>query len=135
MMLRSRRIQFSQSPVPSAATVRNRLLHDRTMRHHEPDPPTTCLTPAEQHRQILQVARSFKFHYLAQIDYHDDRQLTIALVKPVDLRRAAHEIWVDAAGNISVQHRDGQPVFHRLLRPILVGLFTALVCLFLFILI
>jgi hypothetical protein len=135
MMLRSRRIQFSQSPVPSAATVRNRLLHDRTMRHHEPDPPTTCRTPAEQHRQILQVARSFKFHYLAQIDYHDDRQLTIALVKPADLRRAAHEIWVDAAGNVSVHHRNMPTTLVRPLRPVSIALSIALVCLFLIILI
>jgi hypothetical protein len=134
-MLRSRRIQSSQSPAPSAAMVRDRLLLDKTMRHHEQNLHVISLSPIEQHRQVLQIARSFKHHYLAQIDYHDDRQLTIALVKPANLRRAAHEIWVDAAGNVSVHRRDSQPVFSRLLRPIIVGLLTALVCLFLIILI
>jgi hypothetical protein len=135
MMLRSRCIQSSQSSVPSAAAVRNRLLHDRTMRHHELDLPLTYLTPAEQHRQVLQVARSFKHHYLAQIEYHDDCQLTIALVKPADLRRAAHEIWVDAAGNVSVHRGDMPTMPARPLRPVSVALSIALVCLFLIILI
>jgi hypothetical protein len=132
-MLRSRRIQFGQSPAPSAGMVRDRLLLDTTMRHHERTLHAVHLSPTEQCRQVLQIARSFKHHYLAQIDYHDDYQLTIALVKPVDLRRAAHEIWVDAAGNVSVRHRDMRPAVCRLLRPILVVLLTTLVCLFLII--
>jgi hypothetical protein len=113
--------------------VRNRLLLDTTMRYHERNLHVVHLSPTEQCHQVLQIASSFKHHYLAQIDYHDDCQLTIALVKPVDLRRTAHEIWVDAAGNVSVHHRDMQPAFYRLLRPILVVLLTTLVCLFLII--
>jgi hypothetical protein len=130
-MLRSRRIQSGQPPIRSAATVRNRLLADRTMRHHE----HSCwyvvhLSPAEQRHQALQIVRSFKHHYLAEINYHDDRHLTIALVKPADARRPAHEIWVDAAGNVSVHHRGTPWTPYRLLRPVCVALSIALVCLF-----
>lgn len=129
-MLRSRRIQSGQSPIHSAATVRNRLLADRTMRHHEHTLPIVHLSPAEQRHQVLQIVRSFKHHYLAQLNYHDDRHLTIALVKSADFRRPAHEIWVDAAGNVSVHHRDMQSTSYRLLRPVCVALSIMLVCLF-----
>jgi hypothetical protein len=125
-MLRSRRLQSGQPPLHSATTVRNRLLSDRTMRHCE---HVVHLSPAEQRRQALQIVRSFKHHYLAQLSYHDDRHLTIALVKPADTRRPAHEIWVDAAGNVSVHHRDIQSKNYRLLRPICVALSIVLVCL------
>jgi hypothetical protein len=128
-MLRSRRLQSGQLSLRSAAAVRNRLLSDRTMRHHEHNMHVVHLSPAEQRHQALQIVRSFKHHYLAQFSYHDDRHLTIALVKPADIRRPAHEIWVDAAGNVSVHHRAMQSRNYRLLRPICVALSIALVCL------
>jgi hypothetical protein len=128
-MLRSRRLQSGQPPFHSAATVRNRLLSDRTMRHHEHDVDVVRLSPAEQRYRALQIVRSLKHHYLAQLDYHDDRHLTIALVKPADSRRPAQEIWVDAAGNVSVHYREMQSTNIRPLRPICVALSIALVCL------
>ncbi len=132
-MLRSRRIDSSHSPAHTAATVRNRLLRDTTMRHHERCLNTACLSPVEQHRQALQIARSFKHHYLAQIIYHDDYQMTTALVKPADRRRPAHEIWVDATGNVSVHHQDIRSASQHLSRRVLFVLSIVLVCLFLII--
>jgi hypothetical protein len=64
------------------------------------------LSPLDQKRQAIQIAQSFRSHYLAEITYHDDRQMTVAILKPTQIRRHAldvpHLIHIDAAGNVSV---------------------------------
>jgi hypothetical protein len=111
-MLRSRHMGSAKIPPYSAATVRSRLLHDNTMRHSLG--VAMCLSPAEQHRQAVRITHGFKHHYLAEITYLDDCQMTVAVIRSVNMRHPAHEIWVDATGNVSVHHQDTRPMRHRL---------------------
>lgn len=102
-MIHSKHMTASKFLPPSAAVVRDRLQRDQVMRLH---PGTTCLLPSEQHRQAVQIARCFEHHYLAEVTYLDDCQMTVALVKPIHTRQPAYEIWVDSAGSVRVFHRD-----------------------------
>lgn len=111
-MLRPRRMDLAKTTPYTAATVRNRLLRDRAMRNHLDD--AACFSPAEQHWQAVQLTHGFKHHYLAEITYLDDCRMTIAKVRPVDTRRPAHEIWIDAIGNVSVRYQDLHSLRHRL---------------------
>ncbi len=144
---------------PSAAVARERLLHDPTMRHHNtgriagsrlPASPVTVtfpalfidphadealahqrLSPEAQHWQAVQVARSFKNHYLAEVHYCDDRQSTIAVIRPIHVRRNSNqgpqEICVDSAGNVNLSHLGArQSLARRVLSRMLVV--AAVVC-------
>jgi hypothetical protein len=111
-MLRSRRMDSARTTPCTAATVRSRLLRDKTMRNHLDG--AACLSPAEQLRQAVQITHGFKHHYLAEIAYLDACRMTVAVVRPVDTRRPAHEIWVDDIGNVSVRHQDLRSIQHRL---------------------
>jgi hypothetical protein len=101
-MLRVKRI--SVPPPNSASIVRHRLLHDRLMRRHSS--AVIELSPVEQRRHAVQVAHCFKGCYLADITYHEDCQMTVAVVRAVNTRQPAHEIWVDSTGNVNVYRRD-----------------------------
>jgi hypothetical protein len=92
-------------PSHTAATVRHRLLCDRIMRHNRDTAVLPRLSPAEQYRQAMQIARCFKHHYLAEITCSDDHLMTVAVVRPVVPRHPTYEIWIDIIGNVSVQHR------------------------------
>ena len=87
-----RRLESTNAATHTAATARNRLLCDQTMRRHQPN--QACLSPAEQARQAVLIAQSFKQHYLAEIRYLDHIQTTVAVIKPVHARAAIHEICV-----------------------------------------
>lgn len=100
-MLRSRRMVSTPQAMPDpAATARSRLLCDNTIRHTLNR--TAYLSPAEQRQQAVQIAHSFTHHYLAKLTYLDDCQTTIAMIRPIDTRQPACQIWVDAIGNVSV---------------------------------
>lgn len=77
----------------------------------EPDlttiaPDAEHLSPLEQQQRALQVARSFKDAYLADVSYLAERQLAVATIRPVLTQRNAmdvpHRICVDAEGNVNV---------------------------------
>lgn len=124
----------------AAVAARDRLLHDKAMRRSygetsergttprhavtvtyvapadEPDltylaPDAEQLSPLEQQQRALQVARSFKDTYLAEVSYLAERQLAIATIRPVLAQRNAldtpHRICVDAEGNINVFRLSG----------------------------
>jgi hypothetical protein len=133
-MFSSQLIDLAASRSRTATTARERLLRDREMRCNRgpltgtsplPAPAVTetfsaldtrpaCsvawsfhhLSPLDQTRQAIRIAQSFKSHYLAEITYHDDCQMTIAVLRPTQIRHHSldvpHEIRVDAAGNVSV---------------------------------
>jgi hypothetical protein len=108
----------------SASIVRERLRRDQTMRHYattaaladqteddffgSPSPTLVehdVLSPNEQMRQATQIAHSFRDHYLAEVEYYHDCQVTVVTIKPASARRSgpSQEIWVDAAGNTTVR--------------------------------
>jgi len=126
-MLSLRRMGIDKAQPNTATLARERLLRDREMRRNKPShalsplpaPPITAafpllaarpgrrfLTPPEQRQQVIQIARNFRSHYLANITYLDDIKMTVAVVRPTHARRkecdGPHEICVDAAGNVSV---------------------------------
>lgn len=118
----------------TASIARDRLLRDQAMRRNKtplpgfsplPVPPITetfasqdarrafsstrsfhYLSPLDQKREVIQIAQSFRGHYVAEITYHDDHQTTIALLRPIRIRHHSldvpHEISVDASGNVNV---------------------------------
>jgi hypothetical protein len=120
-------VDSSQS---SALTARDRLLHDRQMRcYHTMSgsqsgalafSPSSIIRPqalsprklslAEQQRQAIQIARTFDHHYLAAMRYGDEDGVVTAIIKPIQRRDArrevAHEIGVDAAGNVNIARCD-----------------------------
>jgi len=126
-MISSHRITAPRSP---AAAARERLLQDQAMRRNHADPQfspldpalfrlrdaipplrvsqlaTGRLSPSEQRKQALLVARSLKGQYLSGIMYLEDCQTTVAIVRPIHKQKGdvPHQISVDAAGNVSV-HR------------------------------
>ena len=133
-MFSSQPIDLATSRSPSAAAARERLLHDSQMRRNRvslteisplPAPAITetfpalaaraafspgwsfhRLSPLDQKRQAIQIAQSFKGHYLAEVTYHHDRQMTVAILRPIQIRHhtldVPHEIRVDAVGNVGV---------------------------------
>jgi hypothetical protein len=125
-MLRSNRMGSAKTPTHTAVTVRSRLLRDTTMRNNLAT--AAWLSPAEQHWQAVQLTRGFRHHYLAEITYLDDCRMTVAIVKPVDTRRPAQEIWVDGIGNVSVHQQELHSIRHRLFSRVMIpgALFVAL---------
>jgi len=134
-MLSTSPMRSRKQRASSAATVRERLLQDPTLRRNitgragtSPLPPApitvtfpalfaetlpdaalaqACLTPRAQHAQAVQIARSFRNHYLAEIRYCDERQATIAIIRPIHARRGnqtPQKICVDSAGNVNLYH-------------------------------
>lgn len=134
-MLSTSPVRSRKTRASSAATVRQRLLQDQTMRRNTtrragmsplPASPITAtfpalfidpqadaalaqahLSPRAQHAQAIQIARSFKEHYLAEIRYCDERKATIAIIRPIHVKRGTHtphEICVDSAGNVNLYH-------------------------------
>lgn len=116
-----RRFTEVDSSQSSAWTARHRLLDDRQMRCHHAlrgrlTPSSDTIRPqasfprklslTEQQRQAIQIARTFDRHYLAALHYGDDDGVVTALLQPVRRRavqqEVAHEIRVDAAGNVMV---------------------------------
>jgi hypothetical protein len=116
----------------TAITARDRLIQDKDPRRHKtgtaPRPPlaippitvtfrslaagltladdTFCLSPAEQKRRAIQIARSFKRHIMSELRYDDYSQSVVAVMKPAPTAdgapQASHRIRVDADGNINV---------------------------------
>ncbi|HVO69532.1 MAG TPA: hypothetical protein VMT24_05775 [Aggregatilineaceae bacterium] len=145
-MYSSRPVNLVPASNRTAATARARLLRDTEMRRNKapsteatplPAPPITetfpaqavrsalsaawsfhHLTPLDQKRQAIQIAQSYGSHYLAEISYHDDRQMTVAILKPAQIRRHAldvpHMIYVDSAGNVNVFSSAQSPVPARI---------------------
>lgn len=128
-----RRLSTFAWPERSAFSAKERLMHDGVMRASRSrrvasahrvslesvpgaEPSTRVpsrfsslsvfLSPQEQRRRVMDVARSFEGHYLAAIDFMADRNLTVGTVKPVrSTQRAVSEvvqICVDAQGNVSI---------------------------------
>jgi hypothetical protein len=110
----------------TADNARERLLSDRVMRHHrtpgaQPAAPAItvtfpslsaglqlardlgCLSPTEQKRRAVQIARGFKSHYLSELSYNSASGLAVALLRParpgVDIPRW---ISVTSEGDIRV---------------------------------
>lgn len=125
-----RRINFRPSSQRSAEMARERLLNDRQIHRNRnfhadglplpSDPfsglPATgpfspafaqnLLTSSEQKRQAIQIAQTFRQHYLAVITYHEDCRVVVATVRPIHARNyrrdVAHDIHVDPAGNVNI---------------------------------
>lgn len=97
-MLTSRRM----TDLPSAGLARARLLHD--VAHTRFDDSRLSLTPNDQTRFALQIAKSFKQHYVTEIVYLQDRQVAAATIKPVSQTDIPHTITVDADGNVDVSY-------------------------------
>jgi hypothetical protein len=133
-MFSSQPIDLAPVQNRTASIARDRLLHDQATRRNKaplpgfsplPAPPITKtfaaqdarralsapwsfhhLSPLDQKREAIQIARSFRSHYVAEITYHDDHQTTIARLRPIHVRHhgldVPHEIHVDASGNVNV---------------------------------
>jgi hypothetical protein len=142
-MFNSSPITATVSRQSTALAARERLFRDPAMRHNRPtytanpDPPvspTTVtfsaadlnsdprtsdhrLSPAEQRRQAVQVAKSFKRHYLSEISYLDGCRLAVAVIRPTGLPHGpadiAQKICVDVDGNVSVIAYDAFPARAR----------------------
>lgn len=82
------------------------------------------LTRADQERRARQVASSFRQHMVADITYHAEQQITVATLRPIGAAaqpdESAHQICVEANGNVSVLHHGDTPlpadhlIVHRL---------------------
>ncbi|WP_162910051.1 hypothetical protein [Aggregatilinea lenta] len=122
----------------AAAAARNRLLQDPAMRRsqpafanrslapspisitfstptREPDiahvlPDAERLSPIEQQQRALQIARTLKGGYLADLTYMAERRIAVATVHPMLAHHNAldvpHNVCVDVNGNASVIRRD-----------------------------
>lgn len=122
----------------AAAAARSRLLQDAAMRRNQPafsnlalapfprtvtystlatEPDIANLLPAaehltslEQQQRALQVARTLKDGYLADLTYLADRRIAVATVCPILSHRNAldvpHKVCVDVDGNVSVIRHD-----------------------------
>lgn len=133
-MLSSQPADLASVQSRTASIARDRLLRDHAMRRNKaplpgfsplPAPPITetfaaqdarrafsatwsfhHLSPLDQKREAIQIARSFRSHYVAEITYHDDHRTTTALLRPIQVRHHSldvpHEISVDASGNVNV---------------------------------
>lgn len=94
------------------------------------------LSPADQRRQALHIARSFAGHYLTEIAYLPDQRLAVATIRPVPASHAydvPRQISVDDAGNVDIDLLEtgppGQARHWRILRRVglLIGsVFSAL---------
>lgn len=131
-----RRFNLVGTPQSSAGTARERLLHDCQMRCSQ-ETPARCspastlsspgifrqalspyqLSSAEQQRQAIQIARTFNHHYLATIHHESEDRGVIAVVRPIPgrthRREVAHEIYVDAVGNVNVAPCSADPALGR----------------------
>ncbi|HEX3053073.1 MAG TPA: hypothetical protein VHP83_20610 [Aggregatilineaceae bacterium] len=105
----------------SAATLRERLLSDPQIRRNQPaytSPPAElvapitvtfasanvhpCLSAAEQQQRAIQVAKSYKSHFLAEYSYRDDQNVAVAVIRPRSASDSVQQICVDADGNVSI---------------------------------
>ncbi len=117
----------------SASSARQRLLSDgamrasrvrRTVTAHQtmldsipaprgvqgarPDEPAlgVILPPFEQRRRLIEIAASYRRHYLAAVEYIAEQNVTVGTIKPVgsapDGSGMVLEICIDARGNASV---------------------------------
>lgn len=126
-MITLRQIHIPTQRQSAALSARERLLGDSTMRRNQPDysadqhppappitvtyetvsgsdlcAPPTLFTRSEQERRAIQIARSFKHHYLSEMAHHDRKQLVVAILRPVGTRSAPLRISVDPDGNVNV---------------------------------
>lgn len=122
----------------AAAAARTRLLQDAAMRRNQPGfanralapsprtvtfstlaaepdiadvlPDAERLTSIEQQQRALQVARTLKGGYMADLTYLADRRIAVATVCPILAQRntldVPHKVCVDADGNVSVIRHD-----------------------------
>ncbi len=102
----------------SATTLRERLLSDPQMRRNQAasqGSPAEWVTPitatfadhprlsaTEQKQRALQVAKSYKSHFLAEYRYRDDQNLAVAVIRPRSTSDSVQQICVDADGNVSI---------------------------------
>jgi hypothetical protein len=107
---------------PSAGLARARLLHDVAhTRFQEPQPASQAktladsLSPDEQTSYAIQIAKSFKQHYLSEVLYLKDSRMAAATLKPINPADIPHTIYVDSDGNVDVSYdftsRAGQRYF------------------------
>ena len=103
-----------EAPCP-AVTARARLLNDRVMRRNAPSVATSWVSPRRgqghlssdiQRQHVLNIARSFEHHYLSGISFDPSTHTTVAVIKPVRHKSAAHErahsIRINAHGEVVV---------------------------------
>jgi hypothetical protein len=134
-MLGLQRVDRGKFQNNTASMARNRLMGDPVMRRNRavaapslpPSPVTKAfpalaptnlvveprhdsrqrLTASEQRTQVLVIARNFANHYLAEIKFLADRNITVALVQPSPCanprKNPPHRISVDAHGNAEVK--------------------------------
>ena len=101
----------------SAATARERLLKDRTLRrnrfqappatpfpvsapltvpqgkeHPSPDRREAQLSPYAQKWHVIATARHFRKHYLAEMAYDERRHITVAIIRPYLAHAQAGEV-------------------------------------------
>jgi hypothetical protein len=140
-MITSPRATLSASG--SAIIARERLLQDKTVRQPSirqadsgpppsfaaafwaPQPNATdngLLSSSEQKQQALSVARSFRDHYLSEIAFFPEDNITVAVVRPSATQKdTSYAITVDATGNTSVEPMPGQGASPQRLRRVLLG--------------
>jgi hypothetical protein len=143
-MITSPRATLSASG--SAIIARERLLQDPTVRQpsiHQADPgppqPSSAafwtphpnamdnglLSSSEQKQQALSVARSFRDHYLSEIAFFPEDNITLAVVRPSAAQKdTSYAITVDATGNTNVEPVPGQGTSPQRLRRVLLGTST-----------
>jgi hypothetical protein len=99
-----RRVGQSNS---SSKVARQRLLCDPTLRRNQTPVmrETDGLSPDEQLFQAAEIARGFPGHYLADVSYIAERQITVAIAKPIRPNKYQYptEIWIDPIGNTSIR--------------------------------
>ncbi len=150
-MFNTQHLPTSFPSMAPAKSARARLLNDPALRRNSPAPTLavaepasvrvtytplsaeliraaagkSCLARADQERRARQVANSFRQHMLVNLTYHAEQQMTIATIQPKDgiaqPHDTAHQICVEANGNVSVLHgahselSEEHLILHRLL--------------------
>lgn len=94
---------------PDSATPASITFTPRSAELIRPFSAENALSRAEQERRARQVAQSFRGHYLAELTYHPEQQIALATIRPRAAQEpdAAHQICVEANGNVSVLHHAG----------------------------
>lgn len=94
---------------PSAGLARARLLKDIahtrfSVASAAAYPTSASLSPDQQTRFAIQIAQSFKQHYLTEVVYLNDCQMAAATIKPANHTDIPHTIYVDTDGNVDVSY-------------------------------
>ena len=118
-MITSPRATLSASG--SAITARERLLQDKIVRAID----NRLLSSSEQNRQALGAARSFRNHYLSEIAFIPEDNITVAVVRPSAAQKdTSYAITVDATGNTNVEPIADHNASHQRMRRVMLGTST-----------